>query len=46
MVYVGKNNTHQTGNNIAQEKSYSHIHKKKEKKQKKEKLLQIQYTLS
>ena len=46
MMYFGENNTGQTGNNIAQEKSYSHIHKKKEKKQKKEKLLQLQYTLN
>ncbi len=40
MVYFSINNTHQTGNNIAQEKSYSHIHKKKEK------LLQLQFTLN
>ena len=46
MMYFGANNTGQTGNNIAKEKSYSHIHKKKEKKQKKEKLLQLQYTLN
>lgn len=46
MMYFGANNTGQMGNNIAKEKSYSHIHKKKEKKQKKEKLLQLQYTLN
>jgi putative transposase len=46
MVYFGKNNVYKMTSNIAEEKSYSHIHKKKEKKQKKEKLLQRQYTLN
>jgi putative transposase len=46
MVYFGTNNAQKMANNIAKEKSYSHIHKKKEKKQKKEKLLQLQYTLN
>ena len=46
MVYFGIDNVQKMRDNIAKEKSYSHIHKKKEKKQKKEKLLQLQYTLN
>jgi putative transposase len=46
MVYFGLDNAQKMADNIAKEKSYSHIHKKKEKKQKKEKLLQLQHTLN
>ena len=46
MVYFGIDNVQKMRDNIAKEKSYSHIHKKKEKKQKKEKLLQLHYTLN
>ena len=46
MVYFGIDNAQKMTDNIAKEKSYSHIHKKKEKKQKKEKLLQLHYTLT
>ena len=46
MVYFSTDNAQKMTENIAQEKSYSHIYKKKEKKQKKEKLLQLHYTLN